>query len=90
MIALAGAAVPAGTTGAAFPAALPAHHRHPPAVAQEAPAPRGPGDGGTHQLIRDQIDIDLDENEGAGDSDGEGEQHGVVRPADRSAPDQRP
>lgn len=60
VIAAAAAAVLAGTTGAAFPT-VPVH-RKPTAVLQEDPAPHDPG-GGTHKLIRDQIDIDLAEED---------------------------
>ncbi|MGW6528113.1 hypothetical protein [Streptomyces venezuelae] len=62
VIASAAAAVLAGTTGAAFPARAPGHHRPPAAVLQNAPSPQTP-EGNTHKLIRDQIDIDLDEDD---------------------------
>ncbi|MEW2386901.1 hypothetical protein AB0933_00920 [Streptomyces venezuelae] len=62
VIAAAAAAVLAGTTGAAFPARAPGHHRLPAAFLQNAPSPQTP-EGNTHKLIRDQIDIDLDEDD---------------------------
>ncbi|MFD6433212.1 hypothetical protein [Streptomyces venezuelae] len=62
VIATAAAAVLAGTTGAAFPARTPGHHRPPATVLQNAPSPHAP-EGNTHKLIRDQIDIDLNEDD---------------------------